>query len=124
MDVNHQEVFFPEEYFGKALSLTFRLWSGLEGGGVPAVQEHQIKSRPGLAGWEVDDFTIWEPLVLESIENLDENDPVRYDLRNALDEACTVLTGHIREAMNFMSLSTRADRVLNGRLTGWMALLW
>jgi len=35
VDVNHKEVFFPEELYGTTFSLTFRLWSGLEGGGVP-----------------------------------------------------------------------------------------
>lgn len=43
VDVNHKEVFFPEELCGKTVNLTFRLWSGLEGGGVPAVQEHKIR---------------------------------------------------------------------------------
>lgn len=42
VDVNHKEVFFPEELCGKTVNLTFRLWSGLEGG-VPAVQEHKIR---------------------------------------------------------------------------------
>lgn len=43
VDVNHKEVFFPEELCGKTVNLIFRLWSGLEGGGVPAVQEHKIR---------------------------------------------------------------------------------
>ena len=38
VDINHMEVFFPEELCGKRFSLTFRLWSGLEGGGVPREQ--------------------------------------------------------------------------------------
>ena len=42
VDVNHKEVFFPEELYGTTFSLTFRLWSGLEGGGVPRPQEHKI----------------------------------------------------------------------------------
>lgn len=117
VDVNHQEVFFPEEYFGKALSLTFRLWSGLEGGGVPAVQEHQIK-RADLA-WldeEVDDFYYLGTMVLESIENLDENDPVRYDLRNALDEACHCIDWAYPGSDEFYESVHQADRVLNEKI--------
>ena len=57
VDVNHKEVFFPEELYGKTFSLTFRLWSGLEGGGVPRAQEHKI-AQADLACLDekVDDF--------------------------------------------------------------------
>ncbi|REJ28507.1 MAG: hypothetical protein C6P37_07590 [Caldibacillus debilis] len=43
VDSNHKEVFLPDEFAGKTLELAFRLWSGLEGGGEPAIQEHKIK---------------------------------------------------------------------------------
>src|SRR5699024_7467748 len=43
VDSNHKEVFLPSEHAGKEISFDFRLWSGLEGGGVPTEQEHQFK---------------------------------------------------------------------------------
>ncbi len=117
VDVNHQEVFFPEECYGKDTSLTFRLWSGLEGGGVPAVQEHQIK-RADLA-WldeEADDFYYLGTMVLETIENLEENNPIRYDLRNALDEACHCIDWAYPGSDEFYESLHQADQVLNEKI--------
>ena len=45
VDANHKEVFFRPEICGNEVSLTFRLWSGLEGGGLPREMEHRLKER-------------------------------------------------------------------------------
>ena len=61
VDANHKEVFFEEEVYGQEISLTFRLWTGLEGGGIPTPQEHRI-NRADLA-WldeQVDGFYCWQ----------------------------------------------------------------
>ena len=73
VDVNHKEVFFPEELCGKTVNLIFRLWSGLEGGGVPAVQEHKIR-QADLACLDepADDFYYMGTLILDTIANLEE----------------------------------------------------
>lgn len=89
VDANHKEVFFPEELYGKTFSLTFRLWSGLEGGGVPKPQEHKI-AQADLA-WldeKADDFYYMGSLILDTVKNLEEGNPIKYDLRIALDTAC------------------------------------
>ena len=72
VDVNHKEVFFPEELYGTTFSLTFRLWSGLEGGGVPREQEHRI-NRADLAclDEQVDDFYYLGMLTLDTVQNLE-----------------------------------------------------
>ena len=49
VDNNHREVIFDDELGGQTVELAFRLWSGLEGGGPPVVQEHRI-SEAGLFG--------------------------------------------------------------------------
>ena len=38
VDANHKEVFFDDALSGTTVDITFRLWSGLEGGGIPAEQ--------------------------------------------------------------------------------------
>ncbi|WP_099224854.1 alpha-mannosidase [Listeria costaricensis] len=43
VDQNHKEVLFPDDFAGRTVTLTFRLWSGLEGGGQPREQTHEIK---------------------------------------------------------------------------------
>ena len=48
VDANHKEVFFDDTFCGTNMDVTFRLWSGLEGGGVPTPQEHRI-ARADLA---------------------------------------------------------------------------
>ena len=89
VDANHMEVFFPEALYGRTFQLTFRLWSGLEGGGVPKEQEHRI-NRADLAYLDepTDDFYYMGSLVLDTVNSLEEGSTVKYDLRIALDGAC------------------------------------
>ena len=71
VDSNHKEVFFDQSAAGQKLGLTFRLWSGMEGGGVPTAQEHQIK-RAALA-WldeKADDLYYLSKMVLGTIQEL------------------------------------------------------
>ena len=76
VDVNHKEVFFPEEFCGKTVNLTFRLWSGLEGGGVPAVQEHKIRQADlACLDEQADDFYYMGTLILDTIANLEDGNP-------------------------------------------------
>ena len=88
VDVNHQEVFFREEDYGRQLSLTFRLWSGLEGGGIPRVQEHRIK-RADLA-WldeQADDLYYMGSMVLDAVRNMADDNEIKHELLAALDAA-------------------------------------
>ncbi len=108
VDVNHKEVFFPEELYGTQIQLAFRLWSGLEGGGKPRVQEHRIK-RADLA-WldeKTDDLYYFGSMVLDTIAQMADGEPLKYELRCALDGPATVLTGHILETACFMRRCAR-----------------
>ncbi|PTM57867.1 alpha-mannosidase [Desmospora activa] len=86
VDSNHQEVFIPSEASGSTLSLAFRLWSGLEGGGVQREQEHQIK-RAELAWLDerVDRFYYDALVALETVEVLPQHAAERAQLLSALD---------------------------------------
>lgn len=117
VDVNHKEVFFPEELYGKTFSLTFRLWSGLEGGGVPRSQEHKI-SQADLA-WldeKTDDFYYMGNLILDTVKNLEDGDPVKYDLRIALDKACHCIDWAYPGSDAFYESVHQADDLLNQRI--------
>ncbi|OCA85968.1 alpha-mannosidase [Bacillus sp. FJAT-27225] len=86
VDMNHQEVFFGQEHIGKNIDLDFRLWSGLEGGGEPQVQEHQFKTA--LLAWldpATDDFYFTSRAIIETLHVLDKNQPEYFQLLNALD---------------------------------------
>ena len=71
VDANHKEVFFKPEKYGKEVSLTFRLWSGLEGGGQPREMEHRLKSA--FLGWldeSTDDLYYLGSMVLKTVQQL------------------------------------------------------
>ena len=89
VDVNHKELFFEDALCGTKTDVAFRLWSGLEGGGIPTEQEHRI-TRADLA-WldeKADDFYYLASMVWQTIEELDGNQPIQHELRKALDHAC------------------------------------
>lgn len=88
VDSNHQEVFFPADAAGRELSLTFRLWSGLEGGGKPTPQEHKIElAEICWLDESADDFYYLSAAVLETVRQLGEFQPERAMLLTALDRS-------------------------------------
>lgn len=88
VDSNHQEVFLPDHCIGSNIVLSFRLWSGLEGGGRPEPQEHKIK-RAELAWLDesADDLYFTAKAVLKTIKVLGEHAPERQALLMELDRA-------------------------------------
>lgn len=117
VDVNHKEVFFKEELAGTSLQLVFRLWSGLEGGGVPRDQEHRIE-RADLA-WmdgEVDSLYFMGTMILDTIKNLKSENPIRYDLRNAMDGAFYHIDWSYPGSDEFYESVHKANEVLNEKI--------
>lgn len=117
VDSNHQEVFFDQNVIGKPLELTFRLWSGMEGGGVPKKQEHQIK-RAALA-WldeKTDDLYYLGNMVLETCKQLDDAETQKQDLMKALNEAFLKIDWSRPGSNSFYASLERADDFLNQEL--------
>jgi alpha-mannosidase len=89
VDSNHREVFFNADQQGKKLNLTFRLWSGLDGmEGKYEEQEHQI--QPALIGYldkQTDELYFMGKAVLETIEVMEENNPLHSQLLSLLNQA-------------------------------------
>ncbi|GIM32522.1 alpha-mannosidase [Paraclostridium bifermentans] len=88
VDSNHKEVFLPKDINGTSVELIFRLWTGLEGGGIPREQEHRI-NRAQLA-WldeKVDDLFYNASVILETIGELDEYSPDKVHLTKILNNA-------------------------------------
>lgn len=114
VDENHKEVFFPETMYGKEIALTFRFWSGLEGGGVPTEQEHKFQ-RADLAWLDeaTDDLYYLSTVMLETIMQLDEDDPVAYELRGALDNAFLLVDWSEPGSERFYESVAEADKKLN-----------
>lgn len=117
VDVNHKEVFFDDSLCGTTVDLTFRLWSGLEGGGAPTAQEHRI-ARADLA-WldeKVDDFYYLASMVWQTIGELESSDPVQHELRRALDGACHCIDWSEPGSEEFYESVHQADDALNGSI--------
>ncbi|WP_317852264.1 alpha-mannosidase [Paraclostridium sp. AKS81] len=88
VDSNHKEVFLPKDINETRVELIFRLWTGLEGGGIPREQEHRI-NRAQLA-WldeKVDDLFYNASVILETIGELDEYSPDKVHLTKILNNA-------------------------------------
>lgn len=88
VDSNHKEVFLPKDINGTSVELIFRLWTGLEGGGIPREQEHRI-NRAQLA-WldeKIDDLFYNASVILETIGELDEYSPDKVHLTKILNNA-------------------------------------
>ncbi len=88
VDSNHQEVFLPHDRIGQDVSLQFRLWSGLEGGGRPREQEYKLQTAEIC--WldnDTDDLFYTAMAILQTIHYLDANNPDRVDLLSGLDAA-------------------------------------
>lgn len=87
VDGNHKEVMF-EKFAGQTVELTFLLWSGLEGGGMPQEQEHQIRCmQVGYLHVATDDFYYYAKAICKTLKLLPEESTERYELTEALDSA-------------------------------------
>ncbi len=119
VDVNHKEVFLDDSLCGTSVDLTFRLWSGLEGGGVPKEQEHRI-ARADLA-WldeKADDFYYLASMVWQTIKELDSSSPIQHMLRKSLDSACHCIDWSRPGSEMFYESLHQADDYLNESIDG------
>ena len=117
VDSNHQEVFFDQKVIGSPLELTFRLWSGMEGGGIPQVQEHRIK-RAALA-WldeKTDDLYYLGKMVLDACRQLEDVETQKQDLMKALNDAFLKIDWSRPGSEAFYASVEAADDFLNAAL--------
>lgn len=119
VDANHKEVFFEEALYGRQTDLVFRLWSGLEGGGVPTKQEHRI-ARADLA-WldeKTDHFYYMGMMILDTLKNLPDSDSTKYELRVALDTACSCIDWSTPGSEEFYDSLHQAQDLLEEKIAG------
>ncbi|MGG6312529.1 alpha-mannosidase [Paenibacillus macerans] len=88
VDTYHQEVFVDPCYFGQKIKISVKLWSGLEGGGPKRERTHEFK-RADIVDIDknTEELYYLSNTVLNTIEQLDENNPIKYTLRNLLNKA-------------------------------------
>lgn len=114
VDSNHMEVLFKEEHFGRELTLTFRLWSGLEGGGVPRELVHCYKEAYiALLDSATDDLYYLSDMMLDAVKILSKDSTEHYELLEALDEAYLLIDWTEPGSDRFYQTIQKADAALN-----------
>ena len=87
VDTNHNDVNF-ESLEGKTVTLTFMLWTGLEGGGVKREFRHRIQQADvGYLHTATDEFYYLSKAIYKNVNLLDDTDTNKYLLIRALDNA-------------------------------------
>lgn len=88
VDSNHKEVFIDPEFYGKEVTLSLKLWSGLEGGGPEQIQSHKFKMADyAILNEDCDDLYFTADCVLKTIKQLNEDNPDRYELLPLIEKA-------------------------------------
>lgn len=114
VDSNHKEVFFMPEHWGRELTLIFRLWSGLEGGGIPREVVHVFEEAfVAVLCPEVDDLYYLADMMLQTVQYLPKGAENRQSMLDALDRAFRLLDWTEPGSADFYSSAAEADRLLN-----------
>ncbi|SFL45610.1 alpha-mannosidase [Gracilibacillus orientalis] len=117
VDSNHQEVFFNPQLAGDDVTLCFRLWSGLEGGGQPTIQEHQLKTAfLACLDPRLDDLYFTSKATIETVKYLEQNQPERVELLKALDMSFREIDWSSNNENDFYQSTYLALSVLKDRL--------
>ncbi|MDN0044706.1 alpha-mannosidase [Mediterraneibacter glycyrrhizinilyticus] len=117
VDENHKEVFLSDSLCGTTADVTLRMWSGLEDGGAPEIQEHRLEyARLAWLDEKTDDLYYLSSMVLKTVECLGDKDPVTYELRTALDQAFRRIDWSYPGSEEFYRSVYEADAFLNDRI--------
>ncbi len=114
VDTNHQEVFFRKEHRGRPLDLTFRLWSGLDGGGIPHDLTHTLQTA-FLADMDSDADNLYYlgDTVLRTVQVLRDEQLEKQELLNSLDKAIRLIDWTDKGTEDFYATVTEANIRLN-----------
>ncbi|MHC5227972.1 alpha-mannosidase [Enterococcus sp. LJL99] len=119
VDSNHTEVFIDPSYYGKHVSVSLKLWSGLEGGGQEVIQVHQLKcAQLTTQNIMADQLFYMSNMMSKTISELSDNDPTKYLLLNQLDAAFRVIDWSYPGSDQFYDTIELANEKLNNTLEG------
>ncbi|MGV2881705.1 alpha-mannosidase [Paenibacillus taichungensis] len=117
VDSNHQEVFLENDTAGCTLELTFRLWSGLEGGGKPASQEHRFhRAELTYLDEAADNLYYTGRAALAVCRQLADNQTEKHELLMLLNRAFNILDWSKPGSEAFYSSILEADVLLRTQM--------
>lgn len=113
VDTNHKEVFFPSEKRGKKVNVDFRLWSGMEGGGMPKNQEFKFR-RADLAWFDdkVDKYYYDARAVIETVDVLKDEQPEKHKLLQSLNQSLNMIEWLNPGSLEFYETVYEAEKYL------------
>ncbi|MCL2865560.1 MAG: alpha-mannosidase [Lachnospiraceae bacterium] len=118
VDSNHGEVFLDSSYSGQRLRLALKLWSGLEGGGVPQIMCHKFEyGDMAFLSKETDDLYYTSGVMLDTAAILDKNDPARVALLQVLEQTYNLLEWSVPGSVGFYNSVRLANDYLNKKVT-------
>lgn len=113
VDGNHKEVFIDSAYHGKKIKIALRLWGGLEGGGAAGEIWHHFKyANQAVLSFHLDDLYYTSLVMLETVDILDENDPVRIRLLSILDETFNKISWSLTQDDVFLKSTDEANNYI------------
>lgn len=118
VDSNHREVFLDNRKAGSSVRLQFRAWSGLDEGQMVEV-EHKVKQTQ--IGWldkDTDELYYMARNVLDTVEELHEDNPDQTWLVNLLVKAFDRIDFSYPGSAEFYASVTEANALLNQELQG------
>jgi alpha-mannosidase len=117
VDSNHEEVLFDEQTGKGPIRLDFRLWSGLEGGGVPV--ENEFKLEMAKIGWldtQVDNLYYTLLAGYEVLKETNEADPNYSVIKQLLQDALLQIDWTEPGSMEFYQSCYEAETSLTEAL--------
>ncbi len=88
IDSNHKEYILRPSEVGRKVTLSLKLWSGLEGGGEPRVLTHTLNQAFfGELDHDTNAFYTVSKMLLETYQQFAEDHEVKYQLLGVLTEA-------------------------------------
>ncbi|WP_239619130.1 alpha-mannosidase [Cohnella mopanensis] len=120
VDSNHREVFLPDAWVGQEIDICFRLWSGLEGGGEPQIQEHRIRRMDlALLHEAADRLYYLGRAVLETVKQLSDVQPERQKLLKAVNRAFKLIDWSRPGSETFYASVEAAEACLEQEAATW-----
>lgn len=88
VDSNHEDLYFDHTHAGQDLDIAVKLWTGLEGGGVPVVQHYELTMlAAGIINQAVVDCYDYLSNIIALIDVLDDDEPLKYSYATLVKQA-------------------------------------
>ncbi|WP_353949079.1 alpha-mannosidase [Sporolactobacillus sp. Y61] len=87
VDSNHEDAYFDHTFSNSQLDVNIKLWTGLEGGGVPVIQHYVLRALAvGIIPQSVVDCFDYLRNIVDVIQEMDDDEPLKYAYINLVKQ--------------------------------------